>query len=585
MRIPTFDSFSRVTFAALAAMTLALAGCEGDDGKDGVAGAPGTPGADGSDGAPGLSCWDLNQNGVPDFPDEDTNGDGVIDVLDCRSTGGSFTPAALHKGYFTDNEYRGTGQCLVCHGKIGDDVMKTGHWKWQGEASGLAGLEGGIHGKKDMINNFCQAVPANEGRCAQCHIGYGWTSQAFDFDNPNNIDCLACHDQTGTYKKVAAPGGAPDPSVDLQAVAQSVGLSGGRPPRSSCVTCHSRAGGDDNVKHGDISSRFGLTALDDPNDPNDDPFDRTEDVHMGVDNPAYPGGMLCVDCHQADRDASGNLLSHGIAGFMYHSVDEGGEMKECEDCHGDVQTIHAGTSSEVVTTLPGHSRIACQTCHIPAIARKVSTYTDWKWSLAGLDARPAECPAEPVGTGNRGTYNKMKGCFTWGDNVRPELRFYNGKWNRIVMGVNDKGLDTTKPVDLGSPAATYLDADAKIYPFKKMTGNQPFDAADDTVLVPHLWGTVTGPNPYWGKYDWNLALQDASDYSATLTKYGGFQAYNGSYKFAETFMLLKVDHEIPPAEEALGYGNACGDCHGGNQVDWQALGWTADPVAGGGTRP
>ena len=585
MKIPTIDSFSRVTLAAFATVMLALAGCEGDDGKDGVAGAPGSPGSDGSDGAPGLSCWDLNQNGVPDFPDEDTNGDGVIDVLDCRSTGGSFTPAALHKGYFTDNEYRGTGQCLVCHGKIGDDVMKTGHWKWQGESSGIAGLEGEIHGKTDMINNFCQAVPANEGRCAQCHIGYGWTSQAFDFDNPNNIDCLACHDQTGTYKKVAAPGGAPDPSVDLQAVAQSVGLNGGVPPRSTCVFCHSRAGGDDNVKHGDISSRFALTALDDPNDPNDDPFDRTEDVHMGVDNPAYPGGMLCVDCHQADRDASGNLLSHGIAGFMYHSVDEGGEMKECEDCHGNVQTIHAGTSSEAVATLPGHSRIACQTCHIPAIARKVSTYTDWKWSLAGLDARPAECPAEPVGTGNRGTYNKMKGCFTWGTDVRPELRFYNGKWNRIVMGVNDKGLDTTKPVDLGSPAATYLDADAKIYPFKKMTGNQPFDAVDDTVLVPHLWGTVTGPNPYWGKYDWNLSLQDSSNYSATLTKYGGFQAYNGSYKFAETFMLLKVDHEIPPAEEALGYGNACGDCHGGNQVDWQALGWTADPVAGGGTRP
>ena len=58
-----------------------LAGCDGDDGDDG---------RDGADGDPGLSCWDLNENGIPDFPDEDTNGDGVIDVNDCRAdVGGS----------------------------------------------------------------------------------------------------------------------------------------------------------------------------------------------------------------------------------------------------------------------------------------------------------------------------------------------------------------------------------------------------------------------------------------------------------------------------------------------------------------
>ena len=67
------------------------------------------------------------------------------------------------------------------------------------------GFEGKIHGKKDLINNFCQAVPSNEGRCSQCHIGIGWGDKDFDFSNPKNIDCLACHDQTGTYKKVPTP--------------------------------------------------------------------------------------------------------------------------------------------------------------------------------------------------------------------------------------------------------------------------------------------------------------------------------------------------------------------------------------------
>ncbi len=573
--------FRWTTLAAIVLLAGSMAGCEGDDGKDGVAGTPGSPGTDGT---PGLSCWDLNQNFVADFPDEDTNGDGVIDVLDCRTTGGNFTPEALHKGYFTDNEYTGTGQCLVCHGKIGDDVMKTGHWNWEGTVSGIAGFEGTIHGKKDMINNFCQAVPSNEGRCSQCHIGYGWQDKSFDFSNPNNIDCLACHDQTGTYKKVPAPtadqplAGGPDPSVDLQAVAQSVGTNGGVPTRAACVFCHAKAGGDDNVKHGDISSRFALTAPDDPNDPNDDPFDRTEDVHMGVDG----GNFACVECHEADRDVSGNLLSHGIAGFMYHSVDEGGDMKECTDCHA--ADLHTGTSAELMVNL--HDRLACQACHIPAIARKVSTYVDWKWALAGSATTPAECAATPLGTSadgttTRATYNRMKGCFTWGDNVRPELRFYDGKWNRVIMGFNDQY--TTTPVDLGSPTATYQDADAKIYPFKKMTGNQPADANNQTVLVPHLWGKVTGQNPYWGTYNWTLSLQDGAAYSPAYN--GGVQVFTGQHEFVDTVMLLKVDHEVAPKEQALGRNNGCTDCHGGTTVDWQALGWTADPLLGGGTRP
>ncbi len=73
-------------FTLLAACILAvgIAGCSGDDGDRGAAGADG---ADGADGAAGLACWDLNGNGIPDFPDEDTNGDGVIDVDDCRAVG------------------------------------------------------------------------------------------------------------------------------------------------------------------------------------------------------------------------------------------------------------------------------------------------------------------------------------------------------------------------------------------------------------------------------------------------------------------------------------------------------------------
>lgn len=84
-----------------------IAGCDGDDGKNGEPGAPGSP---------GQACWDLNNNGIGDLPEEDTNGDGVVDVNDCRGDDGEDgqdgeTPVAQI------NE-----TCAVCHseGRIAD---------------------------------------------------------------------------------------------------------------------------------------------------------------------------------------------------------------------------------------------------------------------------------------------------------------------------------------------------------------------------------------------------------------------------------------------------------------------------------
>jgi octaheme c-type cytochrome (tetrathionate reductase family) len=584
---------SLVFATLLTAAFLCLGGCAGDDGKDGVDGVDGQPGTAGTPGVPGtagtngLNCWDLNGNGVGDLATEDINKDGTVDVNDCRTTSTGYDTASLHKGYFTENPYTGTSQCLYCHGRSGDDVMKTAHWKWEGTVTGIKGFEGTTHGKKDLINNFCLAVPTNEGRCSQCHIGYGWGSKNFDFGDPKNIDCLACHDQTGTYKKVQTPTatqpvvGGPDMTAEaLLKVAQSVGMNGGVPPRSTCVFCHARAGGDDNVKHGDISSRMGFAKVTDPAADPAKYLDRSEDVHMGYDPVAKKGGdMKCVACHQVKKDASGNLIDHGIGGFMYHSTDEG-VMKDCEDCHGAATSIHVGTSVE--NTVRTHDRLACQVCHIPTFSRKVATYLDWRWGVAGLDARPASCAASPTGVAadlvtQRTTYVKNKGCFTWGTNVRPSLRYYDGKWNRMIVGFNDKW--TTQPVDLGSPSASYQDASAKIYPFKKMTGNQVADASNKTMMVPHLYGTVTGPNPYWGKFDWAASLTDAANYLPAYN--AGAQVFTGAFEFVETVMLLKVDHEVAPKEQAYGKDNGCADCHFSDQIEWTALGWTKDPATGG----
>lgn len=461
----------------------------------------------------------------------------------------SINDVNIHELYFGTILYEGTESCLMCHEKEAQAVLDMGHFKWEGKVANIAGLEGQVFGKNQLLNNFCIAVPSNEGRCTQCHAGVGYADKNFDFGNPANIDCLACHDQSGTYKKGLTTAGAPDPSVDLNVVARSIAL-GSTPTRKNCIDCHAGAGGGDNVKHGDLSTDLVSTT-------------REYDVHMGTDG----ANLQCVNCHSANHDPKSGDYNHGNAGMSLHSVHEG-EMRQCADCHGDRVALHSGTSIEEMLAEGKHDRLACQVCHIPAIARKISTKVEWYWSEAGQDITP---PIDPD-TG-RPTYDKKKGSFVWKNNVRPTLRYSNGKWNRMIIGVSDRYQE--EPVQLATPLGSYSDPDAMIYPFKLMVGNQPVDAGNQTVLVPHLFGSKGGPNPYWAKYDWNLALKDGAAYAG--------QEYTGKYAFADTEMLLSVNHEIAPAEQALGMGGfqGCLDCHDNGLIDWQALGWTDNPAKGG----
>ena len=534
-------------------LAFSIAGCEGDDGAPGADGADGVNGIDGANGADGVACWDLNSNGVGD-PEEDLNGDGVVDVLDCNAIA-----SGMHASYFTDNEYTGTNDCLNCHGLIGADMLMRAHFTWEGVSSNITGFEAGPHGKNDLINNFCVAVPTNEGRCAQCHAGYGYDDKNYDFNDMTNVDCLVCHDQTGTYAKAPTTAGLPAESVDLGAVARSVGQNGGVPTIDNCIDCHAKAGGGDNVKHGDIA----MSLLD---------TTREFDVHMGSDG----GNLDCVACHGVKKDGSGNVIDHGIGGMPYHSVDEG-ELKTCEGCHGDANSRHAGKPVEAVINL--HPTLACQVCHIPAFARNTPTKTEWYWADAGDVERGVEFdPSFDYGENGVPVYDPKKGSFVWQNDVRPTLRYFDGMWDRFIINANDTFTET--PAVLGEPSADYTTAGAKIYPFKKMIGNQPADLNNNTVLVPHLFGTKGGPNPYWGNWDWDLALQDGALYTG--------QTYSGEFQFVPTVMYLTVNHEVAPKEQAYGFTGttSCADCHTGNQIDWTELGWTAEPPPfGNGTRP
>ncbi|MFA5082324.1 MAG: cytochrome C, partial [Hydrogenophilaceae bacterium] len=126
-----------------------------------------------------------------------------------------------------------TEACLKCHTEAGKQVMHTKHWTWEF----LNPQTNQMLGKKHVINNFCTSIASNQEFCTACHIGFGWKDDKFDFTKQENVDCMACHDTTGTYRKL--PGFAGHPvykdvefpagsgkivkALDLKAVAQGVG--------------------------------------------------------------------------------------------------------------------------------------------------------------------------------------------------------------------------------------------------------------------------------------------------------------------------------------------------------------------------
>jgi octaheme c-type cytochrome (tetrathionate reductase family) len=463
----------------------------------------------------------------------------------------SINDTDIHDLYFSTVLYEGTESCLMCHQDDAEAMLGMGHFKWQNPTPSVVGLTGTEVGKNNLLNNFCIAIPTNEGRCTQCHAGYGYADKSFNFNDPKNIDCLICHDQSDTYAKGPKTAGMPVPGIDLNVVARSISVSP-TPTINNCIDCHAKAGGGDNVKHGDLAMNLKNTT-------------REYDVHMGTDG----ADMDCVACHGTNHDPKSGDVNHGNAGMSIHSVNEG-EMKQCSDCHGQAVAVHQGTPAADLIEPGWHDRLACQVCHIPAIARHTPTKTEWYWETAGdADRTPVIDPETGMPD-----YNKMKGDFVWGLNVRPVLRYSNGMWERMVIGMTDTY--TEEPIQLALPQGGYSDPEAMIYPFKLMVGSQPVDPVNKTVMVPHLFGLKGGPNPYWAKYDWDLALQDGSAYTG--------QPYSGTYGFAKTEMLLSVNHEIAPKEKALGYGAApdnCMDCHITGVVDFTELGWTDDPFNGG----
>ena len=469
--------------------------------------------------------------------------------------GGLCRPVGMHAGFdalagpFADGPAV-TTQCLECHPNEGHDFLQTAHWRWAGPTPNLEGHEGETNlGKRTLINNFCIATDSNETRCTQCHAGYGWRDDTFNFEDPTKIDCLVCHaDGASGYAKATGTAGAPVPAADLTLAARSVG----RPTRDNCGACHFYAGGGDNVKKGDLGSALKNATVE-------------MDVHLGR-------GMECADCHAADN--------HRVLGQGAHIGVTQGSL-DCSNCHGGSPHANGLLNNHALD-------VACQTCHVPAFSRQQPTKMNWDWSTAGNRTRGNNGVEQ--GTTADGTtvtvYDAMKGDFVWEKNVRPEYAWYDGRVRRMMTDDTypaGTGADAGDPIVLGTPLADHADADAKIWPFKVMRGRQAVDPVRTLVLVPKLFG----PGGFWPAIPAAAAYTPeavralwTSSLTAGARTAGQIRAdesyTDDAWTWAYTEMWMGIEHEVAPPAEALG----CQDCHANPAFDFTALGYACDPLVG-----
>ncbi|MFZ2949807.1 MAG: hypothetical protein WA003_10020, partial [Desulfuromonadaceae bacterium] len=230
------------------------------------------------------------------------------------------------------------------------------------------------------------------------------------------------------------------------------------------------------------------------------------DVHFSM-------GMICTECHTVKK--------HKIAGGADLKFQELTEVTVgCTNCH--TEKPHKGDAGP---QLNRHCyKIACQTCHVPAIARHANalavTHIDWTTPIKNEKSGLFE-PATKKGS-------RLKPEHIW--------------WNRTTSSAENS-------------LRSKRDRLARIYPWQRINCTIIVDAATGMPLP--LKTSVYAV---------------AGDPGAAAAK-GAAEAklpYSGKWKAEQRSMLVSVNHQIAPKAEAL----KCGDCHDANgRIDLKALGY------------
>jgi hypothetical protein len=437
-----------------------------------------------------------------------------------------------HGEYF--EHYQGTATCLECHEDEAKDFFHTEHYQWRGQTPQVANSDGDMHGKLDMINDFCTnpqpnwigEVTNDDGKvlaagCSKCHAGFGlMPSDELSREQLENIDCLVCHAsgyRRGVYQN-------DDGSWEWRPILwknqeglDSVSKRISRPTRTMCLRCHSASGGGPNYKRGDIEYTLAKDA------------DPHFDVHMSPDG----ADLHCVDCHAGDN--------HRVVGRGADlvSTDSPEARLSCAD-----GSCHEATPHRQELINRHADRIACNVCHTPTFAKDEPTDMFRDWSAGGWDE-------------DKGKYAPH---IEVAADVVPTYAWYDGT-TRVQLPRTPVELDDEGRVMMAVPVGDRSDPGSKIHAFKVHRGRLP-------VLQAARWiGPIT-TEEYYRHGDIDLAVREAAEIYYGL--------HDVDYEWVETIRYMGIYHEVQPAEHALG----CLDCHGPDgRLDWTALGYDADPLA------
>lgn len=423
-----------------------------------------------------------------------------------------------------------TRACLTCHTEAANQVRRSVHWTWEYKPADSDEKNGKLH----LLNTFCGTVSTNMSLCTSCHVGYGWQEPGNDSVVDEQVDCLVCHEQTRKYKKYNYGSAVLKykdrvlKKPDFPSMAHSVT----RPTRWNCGFCHFYGGSGDGAKHGDLDS-----SLFEPN--------HRLDVHMDAAGLNFD----CVTCHTAN--------DHAITGSRYDmkaqdpiGVDRPGHTdatrSSCASCHGNAP--HGDKKINDHT-----DRVACQTCHIPRMARGgVGTMVFWDWRTAGKRAGDLEPPEAFEREGHtskmmQAKYSDSHGTSWWAENLVPKFAWFDGRirYLNIKQTVDDSELVRINRV-LGEPG----NPGARIWPFKNTLAMMPYDPVNKIMIANHLIRNAPeDKEAFEASFDWRRS-------AAVGMKAKGLP-FSGEVAFVEAVMSFPLTHMVAPKEEAL----SCLECH------------------------
>lgn len=438
--------------------------------------------------------------------------------------------------------YEGTKTCLECHEHEARTFFDSRHYQWRGGAPDPDKLRADRDeslGKLTTINDFCTTpgyqwigeVVNSEGKvlargCSACHAGLGkLPGREPTREQLENMDCLICHASGYRRNLYATEDGGWEwrpilynNQEGMDSVSKRISL----PDRSMCLRCHSASGGGPNFKRGDIEY-----ALKDP--------DFEHDVHMSS---RKEGGqdMWCIDCHINDEHTH-RMIGRGVDMAANDRPDLN------IDCNRGCHEGYSHSESDDAD-IDKHGRLACQTCHIAEFARDEATDMFRDWSNLHFDE-------------DKGKYMYFQKLEY---DVVPVYAWYNG--NRYVQAPGKPvHRNAQGEVTMILPEGSRDDPNSMIAPFKLHRGRLP-------VLNEQGWLAPLTTEELYVHGNPDKAVVDG------VKHWYGLDVGIEDFEWVDTIRYMGIYHSVQPAEDAV----ACADCHSeGGRMDWQALGYEADP--------